>query len=469
MGKDYYKTLGIEKDASEHEIKKAYLRQSSIWHPDKHHSKEKKAEAEEKFKEINDAYSVLKDEEKRAIYDEGGSEAIEAEENGDNININDPFAMFPQIFGNNFNMRVSATPNLEMPIQCTLEELYTGVKKEIEVRRMNICDKCDGKGLKDKKDICKKCKGNGTVMMQMGPNILPTTCTNCYGNGFPTGVAKCKKCNGRKCYGENVKYKVNVPPGAYHKFPVIIEDEGHQIPPNEVQHGGPTRSNVVFYVDENPHSTLKRGIYIPELNKLDKSTLYYELNISFAESLVGFEKNISHLCGKKIKFGRHESTRHNDIFVIKDFGMPLLTEKNKNRDDDEELEKGVLIIKINVENLDLSPNIKKQLWSLLSSGKPYPKFTPTKLDVLTFTEYKDEVNKKNMEENLKNKYKSKMFNRHSHDDTSNEDDNDDNDNDDDDDDDDDDGFDMQNIPGLPPGMMAAMANMKAGNGGCNQQ
>jgi DnaJ-class molecular chaperone len=422
---DYYEVLNINKNASEEEIKKNYRALAKKWHPDKNPNN--KEEAEKKFKEIAEAYAVLSDPDKKQIYDKHGIDGLKGSEgHGHDFGGFNPFDLFKQMM-TGMTGGHSEVPDCINNINVSLEDLYSGVTMDEEIERFSVCDKCKGCGGKHGTDItCKKCKGQGQMIIQIGPGMMTQApCKDCRGSGISNSADKCKKCNGQKFAKETVTLSVTIPKGAFMKYPIVIEDEGNAVPPDEVDSVGQSRSKAVFVVVEEQHEIFKRGVVIPEKRKIDYSDLLIELDVPFVESLIGFTKEIKHLDGRVLNFQYNEPCRHGDIVVVVGEGMPNINDPNKNGD---------LFVRINVEHpkgITLTQSGKQQLNKLLT-GKDKLKQNKNLENVVplvSFEKYKLDAKIQATTDSLKEEYKNrkrhnKKHKNDSNDDTSDSDDND---------------------------------------------
>jgi len=235
--KDYYQILGVNRDASAEEIKKAYRKLALQHHPDRNHDK---PEAEEKFKEASEAYSVLGNSEKRSIYDQYGVDGLRMRGgNGDAGFFSDSaFADFGDILGDLFGFGQSFSGarkrrgprkgrDLGLEIVLTLEESFLGVEKEIELQRDVNCHECDGLGSEPGKQasVCSKCNGSGSVRHSQGFFSVSTTCSSCRGSG-KTVDFPCKKCHGQGRTTEAKKIKVTFPAGIDEDNRLRVAGEG---------------------------------------------------------------------------------------------------------------------------------------------------------------------------------------------------------------------------------------------------
>jgi molecular chaperone DnaJ len=226
MGKkDYYQILGVQRNASAEEIKKAYRKMALQHHPDRNRDK---PEAEERFKEASEAYSVLGNGEKRKIYDQYGAEGLRMGGGSSDSGFfsDSTFADFGDILGDLFGFGQSFSGgrqqrqgprkgrDLGLEIVLTLEESFLGIEKEIAVEREINCHDCDGSASEPGKqaDICSKCGGTGNVRMAQGFFSVSTTCSSCRGSGKII-AHPCKKCHGQGRLTETKKIKVTFPAG----------------------------------------------------------------------------------------------------------------------------------------------------------------------------------------------------------------------------------------------------------------
>jgi molecular chaperone DnaJ len=419
MGKDYYKILEVSKDAKDSEIKASYKKLAVKWHPDKNSNN--KEEATQKFNEISEAFNVLKDPHKRKAYDQFGEDGVN--ENGMDgfshfanmggfsnfANMGggmgfDPFSMFKEFF-----QKENDVPDVQIQVKVTLEELYTGVKKKVKFDRFTLCKSCKGKGAIGDSVDCNKCNGKGMSVAKTPMGIIQSQCRHCNGRGIDPKAKKCGDCKGNSCIKDEHTLNVNIPKSSSQKRPVIIENEGNEIPLNE-RDGNSDRSNVVVIIDEQPHSKFKRGTIIPEIGKLNEDNLLIEVKLTLEESLCGFEKTFTHLDGKLFKFAISEGVRHGNIYVLKGYGMPTFNDSAK---------KGDLLIKISVEHTKLTSQQKTKIWNILST-EPYTEIKKSCSNLVNFTDYKTEAVNYEKKENMKTKYRRRQ---HNNDDVDDDDDN----------------------------------------------
>ena len=232
--KDYYETLGVGKDASEEEIKKTFKKGALKYHPDRNPDNK---EAEEKFKELNEAYQVLSNSDKRSRYDQYGT----ADANGAGFDGGSDYSgfggfgdIFGDIFGGGFSSRNQNGPkkgaDLEYNINLTFEEAVFGVEKDVSITRNEKCSDCSGSGAKagTTPKTCDKCGGNGQIKVQrntaFGSFASMSTCDKCGGSGKIISEP-CKTCHGSGKQRKNRKIKVNIPGGV---------DTGNVMPLREI-------------------------------------------------------------------------------------------------------------------------------------------------------------------------------------------------------------------------------------------
>ena len=425
---DYYNILEISNKASDDEIKKSYRRLAKLWHPDKH-KENTKEEAERRFKIIAEAYEVLSNPEKRKIYDMHGIEGLKQSEGqgghegqgGFGFN---PFEMFKNMFGSEDTTDV---PDCVNTLNVNLEDLYNGITIKQEIERYSLCDKCNGKGTKcGINSTCNKCKGQGMTLIMIRPGMFAqSTCRECHGTGIDQSIEKCKKCNGNKFFKENIILTVNVPKGVYNKYPIVINEEGNAVPPEDISKIGKTRSDAVFVIVEKSHTMYKRGIVIPEKGKIDFSDLLIEIDVPFVESIVGFNKEITHLDGRTLDINIDEPCRHGDIYVIIEEGMPKIGNAKK----------GDLFVKISVDhprNTKFTQPIKQQLYKLITGNEKLKlsKRTKNTVELVHFDKYKINAQIQSNSDSMREEYQNRrMYGKLQHQQTNNDsDDNDDNNN-----------------------------------------
>jgi len=302
-----YNELGVSKDTSTAEIKKAYRKLAIKHHPDK-------GGDPEKFKAISRAYEVLSDPDKRKLYDDYGEEGLDG--CGPASNATDIFDLF---FGGGGSRRGRAQgkrkgKDVVSGLKCSLEQIYSGTTRKLAINKDILCPDCDGRGGPEGAQLdCKDCGGNGVKIQirQMGPMITQTqsVCSSCEGQGKVLREdLKCKKCAGQGTVKEKKVLEVHIDKGVPNHHKVVFSSEADQKP-------GEIPGDVVFIVEQAEHHIFTRiGIHL----KITKTITLYE-------ALAGFEFVITHLDGRKLLINNRsgEITKPKDLKVVRNEGMPL--------------------------------------------------------------------------------------------------------------------------------------------------
>ena len=324
--RDYYEVLGVDKNASESEIKSAYRKLAKKYHPDVNPGN---AEAEKKFKEASEAYAVLSDADKKAQYDKFGHAAFDGSMGGPGMDFSsmDFTDIFGDIFGDLFggfgfgggSRRSSNGPmkgsNIRTTIAITFEEAAFGCEKELELMLKDECSDCHGSGAKPgtSKTTCTKCGGKGRVMMQQqtlfGVMQNVSTCPDCNGSGQII-KEKCPKCSGTGYTSSKKRIQVSIPAGIDNGQSVRIREKGEP-----GLNGGP-RGDLLVEVRVQSHPIFQRRNY----------DIFSNAPISFAQATLGGEVIIDTLDGKvsyAVKAGTQTDTR----IRLKGKGVPSLRNK----------------------------------------------------------------------------------------------------------------------------------------------
>jgi len=327
--RDYYEILGVDRNATKEEIKRAYRRLALKYHPDKNPS----PDAEEKFKEISEAYAVLSDDEKRRQYDMFGHAGIDERYSYEDIfrgadfdeifrdlgfDIDFGFSfedIFERFFGKRFDFsrerRVWRGNDLRYDIEISLEDAFNGCKKEIKVPRNEICDNCKGTGIKpgEKPIKCPRCSGTGQIRhtrrTAFGIFTSITTCDYCKGEGT---IIKdpCPVCKGKGTVTRTRLIEINIPPGVDEGSQLRLVGEGEAGP------GGKGDLYVVVHI--KPHNKFKR----------DGDDLFYEVEVPYPTVVLGGEIKFRNIDGNIEKLRIPPGTQSGSIFMLKNRGMPRL-------------------------------------------------------------------------------------------------------------------------------------------------
>lgn len=325
MSKDYYEVLGVDRGADDATIKKAYRKLAMKYHPDRNPDNK---EAEEKFKEIGEAYEVLSDADKRAAYDRMGHEAFKnggmnGAGGGGFGGFTDPMDIFAQMFGGGFGgfggfggggRQRQADPrrpgaDLRYDLDITLEEAAHGCDKTLEIERMVPCDKCGATGSKDGASgfkQCPTCHGTGVVTRQSGFFVQQSTCPSCRGAG-QTISNPCSHCHGEGRVHKDVKITLHVPAGVDTGTKLRSSGNG-----DAGVHGGETGDLYVF-IEVKPHDIFTR----------EGSDLLCTMPVSFTDAVSGGVLTVPTLDGPS-KLKMPAGTQSGTIFRIRNQGIPAL-------------------------------------------------------------------------------------------------------------------------------------------------
>jgi molecular chaperone DnaJ len=316
--RDYYEVLGVARSATQEEIKKAFRGLARKLHPDV--NKEEGAEA--KFKEINEAYEVLSDEQKRAMYDRFGHQMPGGGMGGfDPYAAGDPFStIFDAFFsGSMGGQRTQRGPqrgaDLRYNLSLTFEEAIFGAEKEIEFRRLEICGSCQGNGAEPGTDPvrCPKCGGTGELR-QRAPlfnMVTVTTCDNCGGTGQVIPIP-CRTCNGEGRVRQTRTITVKVPAGVDGNAQIRISGEGESGP-----RGGP-HGNLYVALDVQPHQYFVR----------EGNDVIYELRLNVAQAALGEEVEVPTVDGNE-RLRIPAGTQTGQTFRIRHKGVPFLRQSGR--------------------------------------------------------------------------------------------------------------------------------------------
>jgi len=334
--RDYYEILGIQHNASSDEIKKAYRQMALKFHPDRNHGDK---DAEEKFKEAAEAYSVLIDPEKKSIYDRFGHDGLRGEGmsgfSGFNSSIFEGFEDilgsffnfgFDDIFGTRSRERASHSRrgrDLALEFKISLEEAAHGVGKEINVNRVELCEVCEGSKMKPgtQKSVCQSCQGRGQVRYQQGFFTIARTCSHCQGSGEVI-ITPCENCRGQGKEKKKKPLQIKTPPGVDNNTKLRIEGEG------EAGEKGAPRGDLYVLIRVKKHEFFER----------EGRDLYCQISLSFSQAALGTTVEIPTLEGNEI-LKIPAGSQSGEIFKLKGNGIKDLHTSRK----------GDLFVKINVK------------------------------------------------------------------------------------------------------------------------
>ncbi|NWF49269.1 MAG: molecular chaperone DnaJ [Ignavibacteriaceae bacterium] len=339
--KDYYEVLGVDRNASKEDLKKAYRKLAMQYHPDRNPDDKS---AEEKFKEAAEAYEILNDDDKRARYDRFGHEGVRGSGFGSPgfSDINDIFSHFSDIFSGSSifddffgtgtrgrtKRRSAGTPgaDLRVNLKLSLEEIAAGVSKKIKIKKFVKCESCDGSGAESGTSVktCSVCQGSGEVKTisrsVFGQFVNISTCSNCGGEGNVIDKP-CRACSGDGRVSDEVTIKIDVPPGVHQGSYMTLRNEG-----NAGKRGG-SSGDIIVVFEEIEHEYFIR----------EEDNIIYDLYISYPDAVLGAEVEVPTITGKA-KLQIDPGTPSGKLLKMKDKGI-----KHLNR-----LGSGDQIVRVNI-------------------------------------------------------------------------------------------------------------------------
>ena len=324
--RDYYEVLGVSKNATDEELKKAYRKLAIKYHPDKNPGDK---EAEEKFKEAAEAYDVLRDKEKRARYDQFGHAGVDGQAGfgGGGMNMDDIFSMFGDIFGgrgfggcggfggfgggrSSSGSRVNRGGNLRIRVKLTLEEINKGVEKKIKVKKYVPCKSCGGSGAKagSEKETCPHCGGSGTIIQVqrtiLGNMQTRTTCPHCQGEGVII-KDKCPDCHGDGIVQSEEVMQIKIPAGVSDGMQLSMQGKGNAGARNGIN------GDLIVLIEEVKHDIFER----------DGNNLCMQTYITFSQAVQGTTIEVPTLDGK-VKFKIEQGMQSGKVYRLKGKGLP---------------------------------------------------------------------------------------------------------------------------------------------------
>ena len=326
MSKDYYKTLGVEKNASKDELKKAFHKLAHAHHPDKNKGDDTK------FKEVNEAYQVLSDDKKRASYDQfgnadgpqgfgggfggqggfGGFDFRGGQPGGMEFDMGDLGDIFGDFFGGGGRgKKARKGRDLQTEVHLSFEESIFGVEKKINVNKQSVCNVCSGTGAKvgTKMDTCKTCNGQGQIR-EIRRSILGNfqsvkTCETCFGSGkIPT--QKCSECRGTGITKRNEEISVKIPAGVNNGESLRVRSKGEAIQGGEA-------GDLYIKLNVKSHSVYNR----------EDSNLMMDLKIKLTQAILGFTYNLKTLDNHDIEVKIPEGINNGEMLRVRGKGVPV--------------------------------------------------------------------------------------------------------------------------------------------------
>ncbi len=364
--RDYYEVLGVDKNASAEEIKKAYRKKAIQFHPDRNPDDK---EAEENFKEAAEAYSVLSDPEKKNRYDQFGHAGVSGGAGGfggGGMNMEDIFSNFGDVFGDIFGFgggfggssrsrgrRISKGTNIRVAIKLTLSEIAQGAHKKIKIKKYVSCEHCQGTGAKDGSaySTCSTCGGTGQVTRIQNSFFgrVQTTgiCPSCQGEGKMI-TDKCPHCNGEGIVKKEEVIELDIPAGVEDGMQLRVSGKG-----NAARRGGINGDMIVVIHEIEDENIIRDG-----------NNLYYELDVSFIEAALGTAKEVPTIDGK-VKIKIEQGTQPNKVLRLRGKGLKDVNGYGK----------GDFFININVY---VPENLSREEKNILDKLKNSPNFVPPK-------------------------------------------------------------------------------------------
>ncbi len=364
MGKrDFYEILGVSKEATKEEIKKAYRKQALKYHPDKNPGDKK---SEELFKEAAEAYEILSNEEKKARYDRYGHAGLGGAANGyggHGMTMDDIFSSFGDIFGDAFGgfggfgggrsrgKRVNKGSNLRVKVKLNLLEIATGAEKKIKVTKYDTCDTCGGSGAADASSLstCSTCHGSGHVTRitntMLGQMQTTSVCPSCGGDG-KTITKKCTACYGEGIVQKEDIIKINIPAGVGKGMQMTVGGKG-----NAPRRGG-VNGDLLVVIDEEEHPDLIR----------EGNDLIYNLFISIPDAVLGTNVEIPTV-DNNVKIKIDPATQPGKILRLRGKGLPEVNGYGR----------GDLLVNVNVW---IPKNISKEEAKIIEKFRDSSSFTP---------------------------------------------------------------------------------------------
>ncbi|MFA7116682.1 MAG: molecular chaperone DnaJ [Bacteroidales bacterium] len=329
--RDYYEVLGVDKNATPEELKKAYRKMAIKYHPDKNPGDKT---SEDKFKEAAEAYDILSNADKKARYDRFGHAGMSGAAggggfggfSGGGFSMDDIFSRFGDIFGGGFGggfsggfggfgdsgdrRRVNKGSNIRIKVKLSLSEVVHGVEKTIKIPKAVICPQCNGKGAESESDIktCPKCHGTGRVTQVMntflGQMQSQATCPQCHGEGKIISKS-CSKCHGSGLVKSTEEISFKIPAGVQEGMQLTVQGKGNAVK------GGGINGDLLVIIKEEPETLLERS----------GNDLIYTLYISVPDAILGCSAEVSSVDGK-LRIKVDPGTQSGKILRLRGKGIP---------------------------------------------------------------------------------------------------------------------------------------------------
>ncbi len=322
MKEDYYEILGVSRTASEAEIKSAFRRQAMKCHPDRCPGDKN---AEEQFKKVNEAFSVLSDPQKKTMYDQYGHDGVNAGAGGFGgfnasgfADVGDIFgSVFGDIFGGGFGSRggkprAQRGEDLKVDVDMSLEDAYSGLEKEVTYSRIDRCGLCGGSGAEEGSSVktCRSCNGSGQVVYQQGFFSMRQICPDCGGKG--TVVEKpCKQCRGSGVERNKEKITVKIPSGVRSGITLRVSNGG------DIGSNGGGYGDLYVEVHVKEHKIFRR----------EGDHLALEAKITYPQAVLGGSVKVPTIEGKEIDVEIPKGTQFGEVLKMQGCGMPKLGKK----------------------------------------------------------------------------------------------------------------------------------------------
>lgn len=325
MAQDFYQTLGVERGASDSDLKSAYRKLAMQYHPDRNPGD---AEAEQKFKEINAAYEVLKDADSRRAYDRMGHDAFAQHQNGAgggaggfDFNFTSSFSdIFDEVFGEmgrrggGGGRRAQRGADLRYNMEISLDDAYGGRKAEIQVPTLSVCESCNGTGAEDGSEPvqCGTCHGSGRIRASQGFFTVERTCPNCNGQGYVISDP-CRACGGQGRVRRERTLQVNIPPGVDDGTRIRLSGEG------EAGVRGAPPGDLYIFLSVKPHQLFER----------DGADIYCRATIPMTTATLGGQIECPTVDGSRARITIPMGAQSGRRFRLRGKGMSILNQRGR--------------------------------------------------------------------------------------------------------------------------------------------